>query len=220
MADPNITFGAAQLFGTVAGWGEQSSSSDVKNELAQALDKLGNIIVQQLHSDITEVSTDYEAQQTGATTVLPAAIGATLNSLIVTAINLSTSGVDFAKNSLTGHNHTAAPHTTINSVAHSITLTAGFGATDFFAGTAGDNASVESSTCSITTEHSDISGATGAHIEGENHTFKISATVIWHGVPSSVGGTGWKITSTKTDTDNNGFLKTTVTGEKALVYTP
>lgn len=221
MAEPTITFGAAASFGALTGWNEQSSSSSVVSDRARTLDEAGNQAASNLHNERTEVTTNYEAAATSGVSVLPASIGALTNSLIVTGIDVSTSATGFASCTVTGHNHTDNAHTespALESVAHAIASTVGFGAVDFLGGTAGDNAAVESSTLSISCEHNDVVAEDGDHLVGENYDPKITATTVWNGVPTTAVGAGWDNVSVVTETTNTGFLKTTATGEKALTF--
>jgi len=221
MAEPTITFGAAESFGDLMGWNEQSSNSSVVSDRARVLSKDGDQAASTLYNERTEVSTSYEAGATTSVAVLPETIGSLVNSLIVTGIDISTTATGFATLSLSGHNHTANAHTSspaLESVAHSISNTVGFGAVDFLGGTAGANADIESSTLSISCEHSDVEANTGNHLVGENYDPKITATTVWNGVPATPSGASWDKVSVVTETTNTGHLKTTVTGEKALSF--
>ena len=219
MAEPTITFGCAESFGDLTGWNEQSSSSSVISDRARTLDKDGNQAASTIYNERTEVTTSYEANATASVSILPASIGDLVNSLIVTGIDVTTSATAFATLSLTGHNHTDNAHTSspaLNKAAHAITDTVGFGAVDFLGGTAGANADIESSTLSISCEHSDVEAKDGKHLVGENYDGKIVATTVWNGVPTTASAAGWDKVSTVTETTNTGHLKTTVTGEKAI----
>ncbi len=219
MPEPTITFGAAQSFGALTGWGEQSTSSDVMKDRAAALDNVGNEAASKVFNQRTEVSATYKAQSTSAPTV-PAAIGALVNSLIATSIALTTSQSDFAQMVLGGHNHAANAHTSspaLRTGTHGVTLSLGFGATDFLGGTAGSNASVMSSTCTITCQHADEMDNDGDHQVGQNYTATLDATVTWLGVPTTaIGGAGWDNVSVRTETNNQGFLQTVAHGVKSI----
>ena len=220
MAEPTITFGAAASFGAQTGWNENSSGVNVASDRGVSLDEIGNEAASQLHNERTEVSTNYASAATAAPTI-PATLGAIVNSLVLTGISVQTSGTGFATMTLTGHNHTDNAHgasPALASVAHGISISAGWGGEDFLGGTAGDNAAVESSSLDITCEHTDVTGATGNHLVGDNHGPKISATTVWNGAPASPVGEGWDKVSVATETTNQGFLKTTVTAEKSLAF--
>lgn len=222
MAEPTITFGCAESFGEIAKWNEQSSNSSVVSDRARTLTKDGDQAASTTYNERTEVTTSYEAGSTSGCSILPANIGALTNSLILTGIDVSTSATGFATLSLSGHNHTANPHTSshaLKSVAHGIATPVGFGAVDFLGGTAGLNADVESSTLSISCEHVDVEAHTGNHLVGENYDPKVTATTVWNGAPTTAAATGtWDKVSVVTETTNSGHLKTTVTGEKALSF--
>lgn len=217
MAEPTITFGAAQGFGTLTGWNEQNTTSAVVSDRARTLSRIGNETASALHNERTEVTTNYEAAAASSVAILPATLGKLTNSLVVTEISVSTSATGFASCSVTGHNHTDNAHAdTLQQAAHGIATTVGFGAVDFLGGTAGDDASVESSTITISCQHNDQVDKDGDHLVGENYDAMIAVTVVWSGVPTVAVGAGWDTTSVETGTDNQGFLKTTVTATKTL----
>lgn len=221
MAEPVITFGAAEGFGALTGWEAQSNDSNVNSQRANTLDKSGNESASKLYDEKTDVQSSYKAdvEADPAAPTIPAEVGALVNSLILTSIDITTRGDAFAEMSLSGHNHTANAHTSspaLNKGAHSLTLDSGFGAQDFLGGTAGDNASCVSGRVAITCQHNDQIDGSGDHLVGENYDGKIEATSEWVGVPSAAVGAGWDTTSVVTRTENTGFLRTTATGIKAL----
>ena len=222
MAEPTITFGADQSFGTLTNWNEQSSNSSVVSDRARVLSKDGDQSASKTYNERREVTTSYEAGAATGCSILPAQIGALTNGLIVTGIDVTTSATAFATLSLTGHNHSDNAHAVsqaLESVEHGISESLGFGAVDFLGGTAGANADVESSTISISCEHTDVESKTGNHLVGANYDPKVSATTVWNGVPTTPAATGtWDKVSVVTETTNTGHLKTTVTGEKALSF--
>lgn len=217
MAEPAITFGANALLGTLTGWSEQDTNSDVNSQRAAVLNSSGNEAASNLHNERTDYSVTAKATTTGAPTV-PATIGALLNSTgILTEINISTTAEDFVTLSLTAHQHTNNPHVDDrNQAAHGITLSAGFGATDFLGGTAGSDAAVASSSIRIACDHEDIANASGNHLIGENYNGKIESETVWSGVPTTPVGSGWDKVSVVTQRSNTGFLTTTARAEKAL----
>lgn len=222
MADAVVTFGAAATFGALSGWEEQSSTSNVVKDRVAVLNELGNEAADNSINERTEVSTTYRAGATGATTILPAAIGDLLNGYIVTGISVRTSADGFVEMTLTGHNHTSNAHAVspaLRKGTHSIALTGGFGATDFLGSTAGSNATIVSSSCEITCEHTDEIAGDGTHFVGQNHNGKIVVTTEWVGTPSAVGATGYDVIGTDTGTDNQGFQRTTYRAEKGLAVT-
>lgn len=218
--EPTITFGAAQSFGTLLNWKEQSSSPTVTSDRARVLDKDGNQAVSKLHNERTEVTCNYEAGANTGVAILPAEIGALQNALIVTGISVGTNATGHATLTLTGHNHTDNAHSAsavLKKVAHGISSTVGFGAVDFLGGTAGTNADIASSTLDITCEHKDIEAANGNHLRGDNYDAQITSTTVWNGVPSSPANASvWDKITVATNTTNTGHLQTTVTGIKAL----
>ena len=217
MAEPTITFGAAQSFGALTGWAEQSSDSGVAQDRAFTLGAAGDELVSKVSNTRTEVSTPYKADDDGAVAP-PANIGAVVNSIVLTQIQINTTKNDFATMTLTGHNHAANAHAdaTTKQIAHGITLAAGFGAEDFLGGTAGDNADVDSSSITISVQHTDIEDADNAHLTGQNYNGKITAETVWNGVPTTAVGAGWDNVRVSTRTTNTGFLQTVASAEKAL----
>lgn len=212
-----ITFGDASVFGTQTGWTVQGSSQAATNERAEALNEIGNEIENELYNSMTEYSQEFISSSATVAPTIPATIGKLYGSAVVTSIAVTTSGTDFPKMTLAGHNHADAAHTdTLHQAAHSLALTDGFGAKDFLSGTAGDNAVVQSSSVTITCQHNDTLDADGDHLAGENFNGKIVATTTWYGVPGANADAGWDVTSVTTTKENTGFLKTVVTGTKAL----
>ena len=215
MSEPTITFGAAEGFGALEGWSAQSNDSTDQYQRASVLDKNGNEAASKLHSRMQEVSTPYAAQAEAAPS-LPATLGTLVGTMILTSISVSTTADGFASMTLSGHNHTTNAHAALlNSVAHGITLTSGFGVTDFLGGTAGDNASCISSSITISCQHRDEDSGSGDHLVGENYNAMMEATSEWIGVPGTASS-GWDEVSVVTRTDNQGFLRTTVSGTKKL----
>lgn len=217
MTEPTIQFGATQSFGAQTGWEEQNSTVTVGSERAQAIGHTGEEVASKLYDEKTNVSTPYEASVTGSAPTIPETLGALVNALDLTSINIVTKAEGFATMTLGGHNHTVNPHAdTLKQAAHGFALNDGFGVTDWLAGMAGDNAGLAGSTLNISCQHKDEVAGSGAHLCGENYLGMIEATVDWIGVPTNVGGTGWDKVSTETRTDAQGFLHTIVTATKKL----
>lgn len=219
MSDPAIVFGAASSFGAISGWSEQNSSVAVLKDRASALDNVGTEAISKLINERTEVSTSYKAQVTGSAPDMVEEIGDLVNSLIVTSISLQTSGSDFATMTLAGHNHAANPHASspaLRKGEHGITLTDGFGSRDFLGGTVGSVATLASSSCTITCDHTDELSNSGGHFVGQNSHGMIEAECVYIGVPSVSVGAGWDNTASTTDTDAQGFKRTTVKATKKV----
>ena len=215
MADKDIDFGASERFGAFTGWEAQGGDSAVNKTRAVALDKMGDEAASDLHDERTEVTCRYQCNNN--TNTIPATIGAVVESLDLTSIEISTAEGRAAEMSLAGHNHTNNAHAdTLRQAAHGITLAKAFGATDFMGGTAGDNASCIEGSINISVEHVDQNDADGDHLVGENYGGKIEARSTWAGVPSVPAVAGWDVTVVTTTDENTGFQKTVVTGVKAL----
>ena len=207
MAEPTITLGTTSKFGSLTGWVPNSATITTTKDRAVALDGMGDEIASALHNSTTEYTQEFVAAAASAPTV-PPTIGALVGSCILTSIQISTSASDFVKMTLTGHQHADNAHAnTLRQKAHGITLSSGFGAQDFLGGTAGENACVESSTITISVDHTDdVCGATGNHYAGNNHTGKIEASTTWIGTPSEAAGSGWGVvtdTTTEANTARN-----------------
>lgn len=214
---PSVTFGAAQSFGPLAGWYEESSRVTVASQRSRAMDNVGNEAFSKLFDERTDVQTPYTAYAIAAPTV-PATLGALVNSLLLTGIDLNTQAGEPVKMSLEGHNHTANAHTgTERTVEHGVTLSAGWGACDFLGSTSGANATLQSSSIRIRCQHVDEIGSAGDHFIGQNTDAMLEVTQDWIGVPSAYqSGTDWDITSVETPTDAQGFKHTVVQATKKL----
>ena len=221
MADKVVAFGASDGFGALVGWELQGSGSGVISDRAAVLDDTGNEADSILFNERTEGSSTYQSNLSGSAPTIPASIGALVNGLVLTSISLSTTQNGHVTMTLTGHNHTENAHAAepaLASVAHGVTLDDGFGVTDFFGGTAGDNAAPISSNLTISCEHADVQDEVGDHFVGENYNPRMSGSVQWAGVPTSTDDASWDVTTKTTDTGNVNFITTTVNGEKALTF--
>lgn len=212
----DIAFGATQELGAITGWNEQTPDRGTNSERKFTLDKDGNETDSHVHAAKIEVNVPYVASTDG-TVAIPGTIGAILNALVLTQIQINTSADDYAKMSLQAHNHNGINnHTACRTGTHAIPNINGFGATDFLGGTAGTDAAVESSSLTIKCEHVDVNGDTGTHVDGENYHAMIEAETVWHGVPSVEAGAGWDKVTSQTNTNNQGLKTTTVKASKAL----
>ena len=224
MSNQAIQFGADQLFGALTGWNEQQPDTSTNKQRKFSLSKDGEETASQLHDERVEVSVPYEAADEG-TVALPGTIGALVNSLMLTQIQITTEAEGFAKMTLQGHDHNDGnPHDgSEKSAAHGTDVVMGFGATDFLTGTAGDDASLASSSLIIKCEHVDIAGSgtaagVGTHTAGENYHGMIEAECTWNGVPAVAADTSvWDAITVQTKTNNQGMEQTVVKGVKALV---
>jgi hypothetical protein len=224
MPNQAIDYGATQLFGALTGWNEGQPDTSNNKQRKFSLSKDGEETASQLHDDKVEVSVPYEAATAG-TVAIPGTIGALVNSLMLTQIQLTTEAEGFAKLSLQGHDHNDGnPHDgTEKSAAHGLGPVLGFGANDFLGGTPGADASLASASVVVKCEHTDIAGSgtaggVGTHTAGENFHGQIEAESVWNGVPDVAADTAtWDQVTVSTKTDNKGFKTTTVKGVKALV---
>lgn len=193
MSEPTITFGVIAGFDEVPNASAQNDDSNVNSPRANTLGPTGNEVAAKLHSERTDVTTNYKANTIGSVTI-PSEIGKIVNGLVLTSINIQTTADDYATMTLTGHNHTTNAHADtrpLKSVAHGISLASGFGCTDFLGGTAGDNASPVSSGINITTDHRDEDAGSGNHLIGDNFDPRMEGNTDWVGAPSASAGAGW-----------------------------
>lgn len=217
MADTAISYGASEGFGAFTGWESKGTNNATNKTRAVAMDDKGDEVASTLHDEKQEVSGNYECNND--TNTVPSAIGDLVNSLILTGINITTSGEGYAQMSLTGHNHAECAHASspaLRNATHGITVAKAFGCTDFLGGTAGSAASPIDSSVNIQCDHADQNDGDGDHLVGENHNFRMEAKTTWSGVPSVPAAEGWDITVTSTVDENTGFVKTEVTGVKKL----
>jgi hypothetical protein len=209
------TFGAASLgFGALTGWAIQSSNSSDENKRANSLSEVGNEAVKNLFDDTTQVTTTYKATVTTAPTV-PATLGAEINSVTLTGIQLSTDAEDFATMTLTGHIHVDGTHGTVRTASHGMTLRAGFGGSPF---NVGGNTTVRSSDCSITCEHIDVPDEDGDTAAGENYDGKVECTVRVLGSGATVPA-GFDRLANATDASNTDFRYQELRFYKAIPMT-
>lgn len=219
MSDIAIQFAVASSpFGAPTGWVPSGPARvSIPTPRATANGNYGNEAASQTYGDILEYTQDFVAAQT-TTPTIPPTIGILLDTVILTSISISTNQTDFVKMVLVGHNHTNNAHAnSLVQVAHGISISAGFGGIDFLGATAGSVAAVESSTLEISCGHEDVyNGDSSEHLAGNNHTAVMTASTVWHGVPTTAVGAAWDSVSVDTDEETTGFLKTTASGEKGL----
>lgn len=220
----NHDFGTNSQFGTLTGWIAQDASISTTNQLARVLDTDGNGLAngQQLFDEKTEVTQNFTAGSTSAD--LPSLyIGGKHGDNIVTSITINTTWNDFAKISLTGHQHTENPHG--NTLAKADIGGAGFpdglnafGATDFMDIEEGD-AILQSSSMTITCQHVDHNEPDGDHAIGENYDCVVTVTETFHGEPDDDGNSEWKITNKSFNESNTDFVTYTITAQKPVTLT-
>lgn len=214
-----VAYGALPVFGAIPGWNYTNSTSSVDASISEAQDAIGNVTASQTNSEILPVTASLDCDND--TNTVPASIGDIVNSIDLTSITINTVNKgSCAKMTLSGHNHTAAPHTALKKVAHGIALTQCFGCEDMVGGTAGVNADVKSVSINISCGHSDEADKDGFdHFCGENvGPAKITITQVWTGVPTTpFNATTWTGTATTTTNPNTGDQTTTVNVTKYLI---
>lgn len=217
------SFGAIQGFGALTGWNEQSADQNTGKDRAFTLDKDGNETDSEVFNEKQDVSVPYKATGSG-TVAIPGTIGAILNSLILTQIDISTKPDDFAEMTLAGHNHTVNPHTDgdCKTGTHALAVINGFGARCFLGGTAGTTSGgIISSKITIKVDHKDVlagaDGAAGTQCEGDNTHGIMEAETVWNKVPEVASDGSWDIVvNPGTKTANQDAKTTTIRGTKKL----
>lgn len=220
MADKAVTYGASAIFGAITGWKYVGGSSDQNHGIAEAHDELGNVAA---HSQIDEIlPRSASLECVDDTNTVPATIGAIVNSIDLTGITINLRNKDKATMSLTGHNHTANAHSSLNCLAHGMSVSSAFGAEDVLGGTPGTTATVESATINITCEHMDEPDEGGKdHFAGQNYNGKVQVTQTWIGVPTTpFDDTIWTGTAKQTTDKNDGLTRTVVNVTKYLILAP
>lgn len=206
-------WGASALgHGTLAGWEIQSVTVSDENKRGTAPDEIGNEAASKLHDDTQQVTTTYKG--TASNPTIPASIGAVINGLLTTQIQISTDAEDRPTLTLTGHAHTDGEDGTCKSVAHGMKLDRGFGASAF--GVTGGE-SVRSSECTISCEHNEVPDATGNTAAGENYNPRVEISVRCLGGTLSLPD-GFERTTDALEGSAEDFQYTTISGIKPLAF--
>jgi hypothetical protein len=217
MADKSITFGAGTAgFGALTGWALQEPSGNLQKDRANALDASGNEAASALYNTRTDYSSNYVAVTDSA--AIPLAVGAVINAIVCTQIELGTTGEGFKTMTLTGHQHANNAHTTgMATFTHGITIGTAFGAQSFIGGAdSTNNAAVQSSSLTIACDHVDINAAAGEHLAGQSHNGRVEGSTTWAGTLTSNADSGWDVTGAESKQSNTGFLETTISATKPL----
>jgi len=218
MTDKANVFGSGTNgFGALTGWALQEPSDNLQKDRANALDNLGNEAASKLFNTRTETTSTYKAVADSA--AIPTAVGAMVNGIHLTQIEVSTTQEDFATMTLTGHQHDNNAHdsATGQSFTHGITLTTAFGATSFIGGADTTSAAaVQSGSITIATDHVDVNDAVGEHLSGKTHNGRMEGNTVWTGALTANADSGWDVTSVETAFSNQGFQQTTVSATQKL----
>lgn len=212
MADKVITYGASEGFGAFAGWESQGNTPVTGKQRGVAHSDKGDILADNLVGEKQEVTSRYECNND--TNVVPDAIGAIVNGLVLTGILFETRPNMPATMTLTGHNHTENAHASspaLRTYTHGITVPKCFGVTDFLGDSDGTNDAAIGSSCNITCEHADQDDGDGDHLVGENYNAQIEAKTTYCG-DHTVVATGFSTTEHSEPDEATGFIKKEVTG--------
>ena len=218
MAEPTVQFGSDAPFGTPSDWARQPATATIEKQRANALNEIGNEVFSKLYDERTNYQQDFTASSTAAPDMADLnTIGKLVGLAIVTSITFTTQADQPVQCQLQGHQHAVNAHgDTLRQVAHGIDPGKSFGAVDFLGSTPGSNASVFSSTATITCQHVDELDQNGDHFVGQNFDARVEVVQDFVGVPTTAAGAGWDVTNIETRTDNQGFEHTVVTAQKKL----
>lgn len=211
-------FGAGTTgFGAHTGWELQGAPVTKNKSVARALNKVGTAVAINAFNEIEEVSCTYRCSSN--TNTVPAELGAEVNGYVLTGIELTLTGDDYAQMVLSGHKHNAgSPTAPAQTVNHGITVAQAFGipTTPITGATTGNSgADWTSFVIRITCEHAEATGAAGTSVAHENYDAKIEVTA--NALSAITAPTGYTETAkTSPDVSNTDFNKYSSTSQKAL----
>jgi len=213
-----MTFGATGGFAAPAGWALQNATPTEQSERATASSKTGNVTDSELYDKRKSWTCTFKAKvdYSKVAPTIPTEIGAIVDNILLTSIQINTTDTDFATMVLSGHEHIdGTDGTTMRKIAHNIMLTKGFGA-NAFGCTGGTN--VESGSCSISCDHAETKNENGDTAQGENYNPRIEVNVTMNG-SGAAAPAAYDETSVDTPTENAGFVKSSVSAIKDLAFT-
>lgn len=214
------TFYATGLFAVPTGCKRVAGvGADVgfEKEIAKALDENGDQQAATVHSEAFAVEETFEAYQDSIT--LPADLGVESGSSDVTLLGIRIETGYFAARITLRGVYFATMVAPSRKYTHGISLAAYFGAVDFMAATAGDNANIIASTIDIGCEYAVARTAAGVYVAHQVHSGVITATATWNGIPTNNAGVGWNVTVARPSTSSTTFRQWDVTGDKAMLST-
>jgi hypothetical protein len=211
-------------FGDYTGWELQSVSAPAASERAQAFGSQSNEEQSELYDKRISYTATYKAARNYAAVApsLPTHIGASIadsgnEPIILTSISVSPVNNDMASMTLSGHQHVdGTDGTALQSVAHGITMTKGFGANLFGVGL-GTADSILNSSVTIECDHVETKDADGDTAQGENFNPRISISVTSIG-KGTTAPSGYDVISRTPDESNTEFETESVEYYKALAF--
>ena len=215
---------ASDLFALGGDFKAQSSTvSNENNQTIPVYDADGNFSCESAaFGDKESVSVEYKSCSSALGTALPA-IGSVSGGYLIESIAVSTSATDTPTISISGHNHTTAPHTSETSAAWPVAVIAELdaivgkkGAVDFF-GNDGADIATQSSTITGSCQHVEAVDADGDNLAGANYDFKLEASAEYIGLVSAIADVTWTLDSDSQSDSNTEFDSSSVSGHLNLV---
>ncbi len=202
---PAVTWQASDLFGAGVTLLEQRSSSITVLEPSNILDADGNMQCETMVNSRVDHSCDYDYCngtpdiKTDLGTLL-STFGAVADGKVPTQMVVNFEAGQYASVSITGHNHTANPHTVTDWAIFSadpvtIPASAGFGVPTFTGWVTGDNSTPIRATVTYSCNHIDRPGYDGNQFTGVNRTFRCEIEIESIGTPGTGEITGFTLDS-------------------------
>ena len=224
-AEPTVAINASNLFSLGANFHAQGSTTRTVLDRAMIQDANGNEECETMINSRDEVTANYDYCN-----AVPA-IGTDLATLLtkfgdvhggykVTQLVIEFAAGQYAKVSITGHQHAAATHAAglpagYADVSAAVIAGAGFGVPTFTGVTLGTDATPASATITFSMNHVDVLAADGTHFVGKNLTPTAEISVAYEGVPTTAQPmTGWTTDSYGGDDSNSEFDKYEVTAHR------
>lgn len=200
---------ASVLFGSGANFHAESSSSNVVDTSVQAIGAKGDVECEtgglNTTTEYNNVLTYCNSSPDIATdlSTLLTTFGAVADSKAVTELSIDFTAGEYAKVTISGHNHAENAHSTVANadVSAAVPASAGFGVPNIMANSNAD-ASPVSASLRFSCNHVDREGADGNHWAGTSLTFRCDMTAEYIGVPV-LTTTDWIVDNVES-TDANG----------------
>ncbi|MHA1572668.1 MAG: hypothetical protein ACTSX8_01620 [Alphaproteobacteria bacterium] len=233
MADPTVTFGAADLLALAVAdtrWVPQGSTNNDIDDYATKVKADGDASAESAAFNArNEITMPYKwCGDSGLGSEFDTAVGTGIkmgevrNGFVLTQVQISTTNTDWPDISFTGHQHDANAHAD-STIGAKYTMPAtvvadlngtGFGAIDFFGNDSTAIAS-SSSTYTLGCEHTDAQSANGNHFVGANHLGREEAQVTYTGGDSGITtDSDWIQDNNTETTGNTAFATTALTGHR------
>lgn len=220
MADMDIQWGSTSSFGSIAGFNPQTDNYSSGYQRASSDDGNGDESASKLFDRRIDRSQAFVGASATTVGTIPPIIGCICGSVLLTRIEIKTSGTNFPTLNLTGHQHATNPHANDRrQAAHGIVLSVAFGAQDFLGSTYdGDDVELVESTAVISIQHKDEPGQFGEHAVGQNYKGMIEVTqeYLGDGEDKPLVASGWDKVTIDVKDDPQGNQHTTIHAQKAF----